>query len=162
MYVKSFDMKNRFREVPIINAAVFFLIWLIGTDLLLLLIDKVLVFPLALMMGFGFIYPVGASVLFFMLSKRHGVLWYFPVAVLAATALHMLFWASYRAVIPNMFVMTALCLLFSCGIGGCFADKESIKAYREKQKLKRLGEDKQYTPILEAKKKNKDPGSEIK
>lgn len=147
-------MKNRIRENPIFDAAVFFLIWLIGTDLLLLLIDKVLVFPLALMMGFGFIYPVGATSLFFTVSKRHGVLWYFPAAVLTTAAFHMLFWDSYRAMIPNILVMTSLCLLFGCGIGGCFADKEALKAHREMRKQKRLGEDKPYTPILETKNDN--------
>lgn len=147
-------MLNKIREVPLYSAAFSFLIWLAGTDLLLILIDKLFTFPLALMLGFGFIYPVGATAIFFLLSKRHGVLWYFPAAVILTSSLHMIFWSAYRIMVPNILIMTTLCLLFGCGIGGCFADKEAVRAYRERQKQKRLGEDKPYTPILETKNNN--------
>lgn len=145
---KGFD---RIRQSPEFSALVTFLGWLCFGDLLILLIDKVLTIPFVLMMGFGFIYPVGMLVMFFRLCKRHGVMWYFPTAVIAATVLHYVLWDTYRAVVPNLIVMNILCLLFGCGLGGCFADKEAVRAYREQKRLKRLNEDKPYTPILENK-----------
>ena len=98
-------MLNKIREVPLYSAAFSFLIWLAGTDLLLILIDKLFTFPLALMLGFGFIYPVGATAIFFLLSKRHGVLWYFPAAVILTSSLHMIFWSAYRIMVPNILIM---------------------------------------------------------
>lgn len=154
MFAKGFD---KIRQSPPLSALVTFLAWLGFGTLLIVLVDKVLPSPLMLMMSFGFIYPAGALVLFFRLCKRHGVMWYFPAAVIAATVAQFLLWETYRLIVPNLIVLTILCLLFGCGLGGCFADKEAVRAYKEQQRLKRLGEDKAYTSILEnnANKKNK-------
>ena len=103
---------------------------------------------LTLMLAFGFVYPAGCLLMFFRLCKRHGVMWYFPVAVIAATVLQYAVWGIYRAIIPNLIIMTILCLLFGCGLGGCFADKEAVREYREKRRMKKLGEDKPYTSII--------------
>lgn len=154
MFGKGFD---KIRQSPPLSAIATFLAWLCFGALLVIFVDKVLPSPLTLMMSFGFVYPAGALVMFFRLGRRHGVMWYFPAAVIAATVIQYIFWETYRAVIPNLIVLTILCLLFGCGIGSCFADKEAVRAYRERQRLKRSGEDKAYTPILEGKpdKKNK-------
>ncbi|MBQ8965215.1 hypothetical protein [Ruminococcus sp.] len=154
MSVKGFD---KIRQSAELSAAATGVIWFLFGAALLLFVDKVYPSPLSLMLGFGFVYPAVCLVLFFRLCKRHGVMWYFPAAVIAATVLMYLLWDAYRAVIPNLIVMTILCLLFGCGLGGCFSDKEAVKAYREQKKLKKLGEDKPYTSILEddPSKKNK-------
>ena len=148
MYVKGFD---KVRQSEGLSALVTFLGWLCFGVLLILLVDKVLPSPLMLMMEFGFIYPAGCLVMFFRLCKRHGVMWYFPAAVIGATIILYIFWATYRAIVPNLIVLTILCLLFGCGIGGCFADKEAVKAARENKRLKKLGEDKPYTSIIDGK-----------
>lgn len=148
MFVKGFD---KVRQSPPLSAVFTFVVWLCFEDLLIILVDKVIPSPLMLMMGFGFVYPAGSLVMFFRLCKRHGVMWYFPAAVIATVVVHYVAWETYRAVVPNLIVLTILCLLFGCGIGGCFADKEAVRAYREQQRLKKLGEDKPYTPILENK-----------
>ena len=148
MYVKSFDKIKQSAEL---SALTTFLLWLCFGIVLILLIDKLIPSILTLMLGFGFIYPAVCLILFFRLCKRHGVMWYFPVAVIAATAVQYIFWTTYRAIIPNLIVMTTLCLLFGCGIGSCFADKEAVRAAREQKRAKKLGEDKPYTSIIDGK-----------
>ncbi|MCR5542163.1 MAG: hypothetical protein K6F71_15250 [Ruminococcus sp.] len=148
MYVKGFD---KIRQSEELSAAAVFVLWLIFGIGLILLTDKVIPSILTLMLSFGFIYPAGCLVMFFRLCKRHGVMWYFPTAVIIATVLLYTLWGTYRAIIPNLIVMTVLCLLFGCGIGSCFADKEAVRAYREQRRQKKLGEDKPYSSIIDDK-----------
>ena len=154
MYVKGFD---KIRQSERLSAAAVFLLWLVFGSGLVLLVDKVIPSILTLMLAFGFIYPAGCLVMFFRLCKRHGVMWYFPAAVITANVIMYAAWGTYRAIIPNMIVLTVLCVLFGCGLGGCFADKESVRAYRENRRLKKLGEDKPYSSIIDDKdvRKNK-------
>ena len=148
MFVKRFDKIRQSAELSALTA---YILWLLFGALLLLFVDKVLPSPMTLMLGFGFVYPAGCLVLFFRLCKQHGVMWYFPAAVIAATVIQYIFWETYRVIVPNLIVMTILCLLFGCGLGSCFADKEAIKEYREKKRSKKLGEDKPYTSIIDDK-----------
>lgn len=145
MSVKGFD---KIRQSEELSAGAAFLLWLVLGVGLVLLVDKVIPSILTLMLAFGFIYPAGCFVMFFSLCKRHGVMWYFPVAVITSTVLMYALWETYRAIIPNLIVMTVLCLLFGCGLGGCFADKEAVRAYREQRRMRKLGEDKPYTSII--------------
>lgn len=148
MSVKGFD---KIRQSEELSAAAIFVLWLVFGIGLVLLTDKVIPSILTLMLSFGFIYPAGCLVMFFRLCKRHGVMWYFPTAVIIATVLLYTLWGTYRAIIPNLIVMTVLCLLFGCGIGSCFADKEAVRAYREQRRQKKLGEDKPYSSIIDDK-----------
>ncbi len=146
MYVKGFD---KIKQSEKLSSAVVFMIWLCFSIGLVLIVDKVIPSILAFMLAFGFIYPVGCTVMFFRLCKKHGVMWYFPVAVITMTVLLYAVWNTYRIIIPNLIVMTILCLLFGCGLGGCFADKEAVRTYREQMRMKKLGEDRPYTPITD-------------
>lgn len=147
MSVKRFDKIRKSEEL---SALTVFGAWLVFGIFLVLFVDKVLPSALMLMLSFGFIYPTGCLFMFFRLCRRHGVMWYFPAAVIAASVLMYISWGTYRAIIPNMIVMTILCLLFGCGLGSCFADKEAVRAYREQRRMKKLGEDKPYTSIIDS------------
>ncbi len=125
-------------------------VWAAAANLLLLVVDKLWVSIFSLMLCFGFIYPVGSMVLFFRLAKRHGLLWYFYVLIMGLTVTEYILVEPYSIIIPNMIVMTALCLVFGCGIGSCFTDKGIVKAEREQRRLKRLGEDKPYQSIIDS------------
>lgn len=140
---------NSLRADSIGHSILTFLVWLICTNGLILFVDKVYASPFALMTGFGFIYPVGACVLFFRLGKRHGVVWQFAAAVILAAVCEYVFYRTYRIIVPNMLVMTALALLFGCGVGSVFADKDAIAAERLERKLRRTGDDKPYTSIID-------------
>ena len=153
MFVKSL---NKIRESEELSALLTFLIWSIFCVLLILLVDKLLPFIFVMMLCFGFVYPAVCLVMFFRLCKRHGVMWYFPAAVTAATAIMYVCWHTFRLIIPNLLVLTLLCLLFGCGLGGCFSDKEAVRAYRENRRLKKLGEDKPYNSIIDEKPVGKD------
>ncbi|WP_295153166.1 hypothetical protein [uncultured Ruminococcus sp.] len=146
MSVKGFD---KIRKSAELSELFVFAAWLLFGILLIVLVDKVLPAPITLMLSFGFVYPAGCLIMFFRLCKTHGVVWHFPAAVIAATVLQYVFWDTYRVIVPNLIVMTILCLLFGCGLGSCFADKEAVRAYREQKRLKKLGEDQPYTPIIE-------------
>lgn len=140
---------NRLWSSPLKAAVLTLAIWAAVTNLLFVIADKVLVSIFTLFLGFGFIYPVSAVVLFFRLSKRHGILWYFYLAVLAVTALEYLLLDGFKSISPNIIVMTLLYLIFGCGFGSCFADRDMINAEKEQRRKKRLNEDKEYRGILE-------------
>ena len=145
MSVKNLD---KIRNSEFLSTLTVFLVWLVFSILLVLFVDKVLPSALTLMLSFGLIYPAGCLTVFFRLCRRYGVMWYFPAAVIASAVLMYAVWETYRAIVPNLIVMTILCLLFGCGLGSCFADKEAVRAYREQRRLKKLGEDKPYTSIV--------------
>ena len=132
-----------------------FVIWAAVTNLMMLFVDKVMDNILTLMLCFGLIYPVGSAVLFFKFAKRHGLLWYFYAAVMGLAVLEYVLVKTYRIIIPNMLIMTALCLVFGCGIGSCFCDKQTVRKEREQRRLKRTGDDKPYTSILDEGRKKK-------
>lgn len=120
-------------------------------NLLLIFCDKIWVSIFSLMLCFGIVYPVLTVMMFFKTGKRHGVVWYFPAAVIAACVAEYVIYPTFRLIVPNIIVLTILCLLFGCGIGEAVSDKEAIKAERENRRLKRLGEDKPYEGILNEK-----------
>lgn len=134
---------------PLKASAFTLAVWAAVTNLLFVIADKVLVSIFTLFLGFGFIYPISALVLFFKLSKRHGILWYFYIAALAVTTIEYLLVDGFKSISPNIIVMTLLCLIFGCGFGSCFADRELINAEKEQRRMKKLNEDKEYKGILE-------------
>jgi len=134
---------------PLKASAFTLAVWAAVTNLLFVIADKVLVSIFMLFLGFGFIYPVSALVLFFRLSKRHGILWYFYAAILAVTSIEFFLVDGFKSISPNIIVMTLLCLIFGCGFGSCFADRELINSEKEQRRKKRLNEDKEYKGILE-------------
>ncbi len=140
---------NRLWNNPLKASAFTLAVWAAVTNLLFVIADKVLVSIFTLFLGFGFIYPISALVLFFKLSKRHGILWYFYIAALAVTAIEYLLVDGFKSISPNIIVMTLLCLIFGCGFGSCFADRELINAEKEQRRKKKLNEDKEYKGILE-------------
>lgn len=145
-------------DLPFLYAGLIFLLWLIMTNVLFVIADRIWVSFFTLMVGFGFIYPAGSLVLFFRLGRRHGTVWYFYPAVIAAVTAEYILVPHFSSIIPNMIVMTIVCLLFGCGIGGCFADKTAIQAAKDLRRAKKLHEDVPYESILSdkgnAKKKN--------
>lgn len=131
--------------------AAVFVLWFIEVNLLLIFCDKIWVSIFSLMLCYGLVYPVLTTVMFFRTGKRHGVVWYFPAAVIAVCVAEYVLYPTFRLIVPNIIVMTILCLLFGCGIGDAVSDKEAIMAEREQRRLKRLGEDKPYYGILNEK-----------
>ena len=140
---------NRLWSSPLKASAVTLVMWAVITNLLFVIADKVFVSIFTLFLGFGFIYPVSAMVLFFRLSKRHGILWYFYAEILAVTCAEYFLVDGFMSISPNIIVMTLLCLIFGCGFGSCFADRDLIKSEKEQRRKKRLNEDKEYRGILE-------------
>lgn len=126
-----------------------FAAWFAGVNLLLVFCDKVWVNIFSLMLCFGLVYPVLSTVLFFKTAKKHGVVWYFPAAVIVSCVAEYVLYDTFRAIMPNIIVMTILCLLFGSGIGDTMSDKSAVRAAREQRRLKKLGEDKPYHGILD-------------
>lgn len=142
-------VSNGLWNSPLKAAAFTLAVWAAVTNLLFVIADKVLVSIFTLFLGFGFIYPISAVVLFFRLAKRHGLLWYFYAAVLAVTLAEYFLVDGFTSISPNIIVTTLLYLIFGCGFGSCFADKELINAEKEQRRRKKLNEDKEYRGILE-------------
>ncbi|MBR1863521.1 MAG: hypothetical protein IJ806_05495 [Ruminococcus sp.] len=151
-------LKQKYEKLiggPVGHAVLTFLVWFAGMNLLVLLVDKLWSTGFSLMFCFGFIYPVGTFILFFRIGRRHGGLWYFAAAVIAACVLEFLLYRTYRIIVPNMIVLTVLTLLFGCGIGSCFADKDALQKAKEQRRLKRMHEDENYVSILSSDISNK-------
>lgn len=139
---------SKLTENPLLTFISASVLWFAEVNLLLIFCDKVWVSIFSLMLCFGLIYPVISTVIFFKSAKKHGVVWYFPAAVIAACVTEYVLYDTFRAIIPNIIVLTLLCLLFGCGIGDTMSDKSAVQAAREQRRLKKLGEDKPYYGIL--------------
>lgn len=139
---------NGWRSEPGVIAALVTVGWTVFTVLMVLFVDKVWVSLLSLMLCFGFIYPAACLAVFFLVGRRHGLLWYLYGGIMTIDVVLYVLWDSFRAVMPNMIIMTALCLVFGCGIGSCFMDKDRVMAEREARRLRRTGEDQPYESIL--------------
>lgn len=142
---------NGIKESPVKSAVYTLILWAAAANILFVLSDKILVSVFMLFISFGLIYPVVSLVIFYRLAKRHGLLWYFYAAVIAAVTAEYFLVSGFNAISPNIIVCTILCLVFGCGIGSCFADNDAIKAEKERRRMHKLGEDKPYTGILNSK-----------
>lgn len=140
---------SRITDSPLKTVASALIIWAAVTNGLFLISDRLLVSLITLMLCFGLIYPVFMTFLCFKVAKRHGILWYYYTAVILVTAAEYAAVPHFKSIIPNIIVLTLLCLIFGCGIGNCFADKALIDSEKEQRRLKKLHEDKAYTGILD-------------
>ena len=89
--------------------------------------------------GFMLINPVLLFAGSFITAKLFGSKWYYKAAIIALAAV-IFFATPMRGVVPNLLIVTAICVIFGGGIGGVFSPDSSggEKAEREEK----------YTPIL--------------
>ena len=89
--------------------------------------------------GFMLINPVLLAVGSFITAKLFGSKWYYKAAVIALAAV-IFFATPMRSVVPNLLIVTAICVIFGGGIGGVFSPNSSGGERAEREE--------KYTPIL--------------
>ena len=134
---------------PIMWAVIILLVWAAVMNGLYLLVDRVFPYGLTLMLCFMLVYPVTTFAMCFLYAKCNGITALMPFGMIPVVVLEYAFIEGFRAIIPNILVITGFCILFGSGMGSIFADKEMLEK-RKKDKLnKKLGEDRKYKKILD-------------
>ena len=75
----------------------------------------------------------------FITAKLFGGRWYYKAAVIALS-LVLFFATPMRNVVPNLVIVTAVCVIFGSGLGGVFSPQSGTEESREKAE--------HYIPIL--------------
>ncbi len=148
-------ISDKITQHPAVSAVIFLAVWAAIMNGIYLLAEYVIPIGLTLLLGFMLVYPAMTFALCFYHAKRCSITPLMPFGMIPVVTCEYLLLDSFRAIIPNMLVTTALCMLFGSGMGNIFADKEYIAKLKKQRRDKRLHEDMQYRKILDDKKEGK-------
>ena len=148
MSKKPSKISEHITEHPALWAAIFLAVWAAVTNAMFLITNYVLLDAFMLFLCFMLVYPAG-SLMCFVYSKRCGIRWYMPFAMVPLVTLEYILSENFRAIQPNIFVTTGFAMLFGSGIGNIFADKDRLARQKKERQDKRLHEDKKYRKILD-------------
>lgn len=137
------------KDSPVKSAVAYNLLWAAVTNALFFLTDKVYMNITLFALSFMIVYPIMTFWLCFRHSKTFGLKWYVPIVIIAISTAEYFLVSDFKAITPNIIVMTVICVFFASGLGNCFADKEYIEAQNQERKIKKLHEDKKYKNITD-------------
>lgn len=149
MSKKPSKISEHITEHPALWAAIFLAVWAAVTNAMFLITNYVLLDAFMLFLCFMLVYPAGSLIMCFVYSKRCGIRWYMPFAMIPLVTIEYIISENFRAIQPNIFVTTGFAMLFGSGIGNIFADKDRLARQKKQRQDKRLHEDKKYRKILD-------------
>lgn len=149
MSKKTSKITDNITQHPAKWAVLFIALWTVAVNGLFLLTNFVFANALMLMISFMVIYPLFTLVICFIYAKNCGIRWFMPFPIIVITVAEYIFLENFRAIVPDILVVTGFCLLFGSGIGNIFVDKAFIDKQKKQRRDKKLHEDKKYKKILD-------------
>lgn len=103
-----------------LSAVIFFLLWLgvLGGGIFLAgnVFESI---PFFIIM-YNMIFPIATAVGCFVFAKRHGIVYYLPVAMTSVSVLGFVFTELLKFAIPNVIAVTVITSFFGFGVGNVF------------------------------------------
>ena len=139
-------ISDSLRESPVKSGILLIAVWAVLFNILFAAGEYV--FDNFIFQGISFmiLYPAASFFMFYKYGKNFGHRWYTYVVVFVILLVEFIIFGGVRAIIPNIIVMTLLCMLFGGGLGGCFFDKTLLpektrKKDRQQENYKNILDD---------------------